>query len=43
MFPGVTEKILTHPLQGLESYAEMMRLLETGECLKVFVEVAKDE
>jgi len=42
MFPGVTEKILTHPLPGLESYAQMMHLLETGECLKVFINVADE-
>jgi len=40
-FPGVTERILTHPVQGLDNYAEMMRLLEEKEALKVFVDVAK--
>jgi threonine dehydrogenase-like Zn-dependent dehydrogenase len=43
MYPGVTQRILTHPVQGLENYAEMMALLETGQCLKVFVEVADDD
>lgn len=43
MFPGVTERILTHRVQGLDKYAEMMQLLESGKCLKVFVEVAKDD
>lgn len=43
MYPGVTERILTHPVQGLENYAEMMELLESGQCLKVFVEVADDD
>ena len=39
-YPGVTEKILTHPLQGLDQYQEMMRLLvEDKEALKVFVNV----
>lgn len=42
-YPGVTERILTHPIQGLDNYAEMMSLLETGQCLKVFVEVADDD
>jgi threonine dehydrogenase-like Zn-dependent dehydrogenase len=41
MFPGVLEKILTSPVDGLENYAEMMRLLvEDDAALKVFVNVA---
>ncbi len=40
-FPGVTERILTHPVAGLDRFAEMMRLLEEKEALKVFVDVAK--
>ena len=40
-YPGVTERILTNPVDGLENYAEMMRLLvEDKEALKVFVNVA---
>lgn len=40
-FPGVTEKILTNPVQGLDNYQEMMRLLvEDKDALKVFVNVA---
>ena len=42
MFPGVTERILTHPIAGLENYQEMMGLLESGKCLKVFVNVASE-
>ncbi len=38
-YPGVTGKILTHPVAGLESYQEMMRLLEEKSALKVFVTV----
>lgn len=38
-FPGVTQKILTHPIAGLGGYAEMMRLLEDKEALKVFVNI----
>jgi threonine dehydrogenase-like Zn-dependent dehydrogenase len=38
-YPGVTEKILTHPVDGLDRYKEMMRLLEDKEALKVFVNV----
>ena len=40
--PGVIEKILTHPVDGLENYAEMMRLLvEVKDALKVWVNVAE--
>ncbi|NND99163.1 MAG: glucose 1-dehydrogenase [Pirellulaceae bacterium] len=42
MFPGVLEKILTNPVDGLDNYAEMMRLLvEDKDALKVFVNVAE--
>jgi threonine dehydrogenase-like Zn-dependent dehydrogenase len=41
-YPGVIERILTHPVQGLDNYAEMMRLLvDDRNALKVFVEVAE--
>src|SRR5262249_7574217 len=40
-YPGVTERILTHPVSGLENYREMMQLLEEKEALKVFVNVAQ--
>jgi threonine dehydrogenase-like Zn-dependent dehydrogenase len=40
-YPGVTERILTHPVAGLEQYQEMMRLLEDKNALKVFVNVAE--
>jgi threonine dehydrogenase-like Zn-dependent dehydrogenase len=39
-YPGVTARILTHPVAGLDKYKEMMKLLEEKEALKVFVEVA---
>jgi threonine dehydrogenase-like Zn-dependent dehydrogenase len=39
-YPGITERILTHPVAGLDRYGEMMRLLEDREALKVFVNVA---
>jgi glucose 1-dehydrogenase len=40
-YPGVTERILTNPVDGLENYQEMMRLLvESKDALKVFVNVA---
>ena len=39
-YPGVTERILSHPIQGLDNYQEMMRLLvEDKDALKVFVNV----
>jgi len=38
-YPGVTGRILTHPVAGLGNYAEMMRLLEDKDALKVFVDV----
>ncbi|MGE0757349.1 MAG: glucose 1-dehydrogenase [Pirellulaceae bacterium] len=42
MFPGVIQRILTHPVDGLGQYAEMMRLLvEEKMALKVFVNVAE--
>jgi threonine dehydrogenase-like Zn-dependent dehydrogenase len=40
-YPGITERILTHPIAGLDNYKEMMRLLEDKEALKVFVNVAE--
>ncbi len=40
-YPGVTERILTHPVAGLDKFKEMMRLLEEKEALKVFVNVAE--
>lgn len=40
MYPGVTERILTSPVNGLDNYREMMRMLvEDKEALKVFVNV----
>ena len=42
-YPGWLERLLTHPVQGLESYAEMMRLLtEEKKAIKVFVEVGEE-
>lgn len=38
-YPGVTERILTHAIAGLGGYAEMMKLLEDKEALKVFVNI----
>ena len=41
-YPGVIQRILTHPVRGLENYAEAIRLLSQEKPpLKVFVEVAE--
>lgn len=42
-YPGVIGRILTNPVQGLDNYREMMRLLvEEKTALKVYVEVAAE-
>lgn len=42
-YPGVLEKILTNPVDGLENFQEMMRLLvEEKQALKVYVNVADE-
>ena len=39
-YPGWLERLLTHPVRGLENYGEMMRLLtEEERAIKVFIEV----
>ncbi len=43
MYPGVTQRILTTPVDGLHQYQEMMRLLvEDKDALKVYVNVATE-
>jgi glucose 1-dehydrogenase len=43
-YPGWLKKLLTHPVRGLENYAEMIRLLtETKGAIKVYCEVAAIE
>jgi threonine dehydrogenase-like Zn-dependent dehydrogenase len=43
MYPNVLEKILTNPVDGLDNYAEVIRLLvEEKSALKVFVNVAEE-
>lgn len=40
-FPGWANKLLTHPVKGLESFQQMMDLLTTAkDAIKVYVEVA---
>ena len=42
VYPGVLSKILTHPVDGLDRYAEVIRLLtHEPQALKVFVNVAE--
>jgi threonine dehydrogenase-like Zn-dependent dehydrogenase len=42
-FPGWLSKLLTHPVEGLERYEEMMRLLTTAkDAIKVFVNVSHE-
>jgi threonine dehydrogenase-like Zn-dependent dehydrogenase len=42
-YPGWLSKLLTHPVDGLENYQEMMRLLtEAKNAIKVFVNVASE-
>ncbi|MDA1015847.1 MAG: glucose 1-dehydrogenase [Planctomycetota bacterium] len=41
-YPGVLKQILTHPVEGLENYQQMMDLLVAGSALKVYVNVADD-
>lgn len=42
MFPGVIHKILTNPVDGLDNYHELMRLLvEEKSALKVYMNVAE--
>lgn len=39
-YPGWLERLLTHPVKGLDNHAEMMRLLtEEKGAVKVYVEV----
>jgi len=43
-YPGWLKKLLTHPVRGLENYAEMIRLLTEGKgAIKVYCEVAAIE
>lgn len=42
-YPGVIQRILTHPVSGLENFGQMMMLLtESKGALKVYMEVARD-
>ena len=42
-YPGVTEKILTNPVEGFEGYKELIRLLvEEKDALKVYMNIASE-
>lgn len=42
-FPGFAQKLLTHPVQGLGNFRQMMNLLTTEKsAIKVYVEVAAE-
>jgi glucose 1-dehydrogenase len=42
-YPGWLKRLLTHPVQGLDQYAEMMRLLvDEKTAIRVYVEVGAD-
>ncbi len=42
-FPGWLSKFLTHPVNGLDNYREMMRLLtQAKDAIKVFVNVVRE-
>ena len=42
-WPGWLAKLLTHPLDGLESYPEMIRLLtDAKDAIKIFVNVSRE-
>ena len=42
MFPGVVQRILTTPINGIDNYQQMMKtLVEDNEALKVYVNVAE--
>ena len=41
-YPGVIQRILTHPVRGLDGYEQMMKLLvDAKDALKVYVDVAE--
>jgi len=41
-WPGWLQKLLTHPVEGLDRYMEAMRLLTEGtDFIKVFVKVSE--
>lgn len=38
-YPGVIEQILTHPFKGLDQYEKMMAMLDSGDALKVYLDL----
>ncbi len=41
MYPGVIERLLTHPIDGMDHYDQLMPLLSDSSALKVFVNIAQ--
>lgn len=41
MFPDAIERLLTHPIDGMDNYAQLMPLLADSSALKVFVNIAQ--
>jgi threonine dehydrogenase-like Zn-dependent dehydrogenase len=42
-YPGWAARLLTHPIQGLDNYRQMIETLTTaGDAIKVFVEIADE-
>jgi threonine dehydrogenase-like Zn-dependent dehydrogenase len=42
LYPGWLERLLTHPIRGLQNYEQMLDALENGrDAIKVYVEVAR--
>ena len=42
-YPGWLERLLTHPVPGLDEWAKAFELMEAPGAIKVFVEVAPFE
>ncbi|WP_296456157.1 glucose 1-dehydrogenase [Rubinisphaera sp.] len=40
MYPGTIEKLLTHPIDGMENYEQLLPLLADSSVLKVYVNIA---
>lgn len=41
MYPGVIERLLTHPIDAMDGYDQLMPLLSDSSALKVFVNIAE--
>ena len=41
MYPGIIEKLLTHPIDSMDEYEKLLPLLADSSVLKVFVNIAE--